>query len=185
MFEDIVNWWKTLWVDHKPAATAVAGFVSAFLLFLVKDLIWQPRYARAQKRIEFWQKQLDVFYAPLYALYREAYVRYYDWRRQNPDTRLKPQPFFVSLEDETEVAKLFAESPGYASQLLLRCWSDFSAADEPSQKHQRRHCMIVCIVREYNQLRKHLDLAYDSEEIQSGEFRGLLLSASPIAGEES
>ena len=170
MWDEIVTWWNTLWIDPKPAATAIGGFVAAFLIFLLKDYFWQKRFARTQKKVELRQQQLDKLYAPLYLFYRETYVRFYTWRKENPDTKVAPQPFFKAKEQEERVVNLFAENAGYASQTLLRWWTAFRAQDEKQKRKELRNILIEIVVKEYQDLRKDLDLDYDKSELKTGQY---------------
>jgi hypothetical protein len=170
MWEDIVKWWKALWVDHKPVATAIAGFASAFLMFVIKDAIWQRRVTREQKREEFQQKRLESFYAPLYRFYREAYARFDYWRAQNPDTKIERQPFFEPTTAESFAENLFAEQAGLASQDLLGLWADFMAINDKVEKNRRRNALVEKVVKEYNVLRQELKLDYNENELNTGTF---------------
>jgi hypothetical protein len=173
VWDSVVDWWKSLWIEQKVPAAALAGFIAAFVLFLIKDALWQSRVVRVQKRSEFQQKQLDFFYAPVYRLYCQAYVRFQVWQQENPDTKLSPQPFFEPNDDESFVEKLFAEHPSYASPEVLRLWAAFRAVDGGAEKNDRRRAMISVLIKEYNLLRKELRLEYDKSELKTGEFTKL------------
>jgi hypothetical protein len=170
MWPDFLRWWQSLWSDPTVVGGAVAGFVSALIMFLVGDVIWKSRLERVKSQREFQQKQLDNFYAPLYRFYREAYARFDLWRKGNPDTKLKRQPFFESDSDEEFVEKIFSQHPGYASQAMLSLWSSFTASDDRAQRNIQRQKMIETLVKEYHGLRKRLGLDYDKFERKSGEF---------------
>lgn len=168
--EDFLNWWKNLWTDYKPVATAFAGFVSALLIFIIRDAIWQKRVNRVQRREDLLQKQLDNFYAPLYIFYREAYARFDYWHSQNPETILEKQPFFEPKDAESFVEKLFSEQPGYVSKELIRFWANFKAVSDKSEKNRRRFFFVEKLIKDYNNLRKELRLDYSEKEILSGKF---------------
>jgi len=168
--DDIVNWWKTLWTDHKPVATAIAGFAAAFLMFLIKDAIWQRRVSRLEKREQLQQRQLDNFYSPLYRFYRESYARFDYWRTKNPETTLERQPFFEPQNGETLVENIFAERSTYASQELIGLWSEFKATDDKVERNRRRQLLLHTLIKEYHGLRKGLSLDYDKGELSTGEF---------------
>jgi len=172
MWNDIINWWLTLWVDQKPVATALAGFIAAFLLFLIKDYFWQKRFLRIQQRLALQQQQLDKLYSPLYSSFREAYSRFQSWKNANPDTELPLQPFFKTKEQEENLSRLFVENSGYASQTLLRFWTDYKAHDDDKEKrNELRKKVISTLIREYNLLRQQLKLDFDKTEIKTGEFK--------------
>ncbi len=170
MSDEIVNWWKTLWTDNKPVATAIAGFVAAFLMFLIKDAIWQRRVSGLEKREQLRQKQLDNFYSPLYRFYRESFARFDYWRGKNPDTTLERQPFFEPQSDETLAEGVFIEHSTYASQALISLWSEFKATDDKLERNRRRHLFLTTLIKEYHGLRKGLSLDYDKGELSTGEF---------------
>lgn len=168
--EDIINWWKTLWTDYKPVATAIAGFISALLIFIIKDAIWQSRVTRNQKREDFQQKRLDCFYSPLYLFYRESYARFDFWRNQNPESILTNRPFFETKDAEILVEKLFAEQSSYSSKELIGLWTNFKAIDDKTEKNRRRFLFVENLIKEYNGIRKELHLDYSENEILSGKF---------------
>jgi hypothetical protein len=170
MWTEIIKWWQSLWADPTIVGGAVAGFVSALIMFLIGDVIWKSRVERVKARMEFRQKQLDCFYAPLYRFYREAYARFDVWQRLNADTKLLRQPFFEDGSDESFVDNIFAEHPGYASQLMLRQWAEYGATHDKTERHNRRHALIVTLIKEYHGLRQKLDLDYDKNELETGTF---------------
>jgi hypothetical protein len=171
MLNEILNWWKTLWTEQKIVAGVFAGFISAFLMFLIKDAIWQSRVIRLQRKTDYRQKQLDYFYSPLYRYYRQAYSRFDTWKRINPNSQLTRQPFFDSTEDEAVEEKIFSEHSSYASQLMLQLWSEFKATDENTERSIRRERMIRTLVKEYQDLKRKLDFEYDKDELKNGEFK--------------
>jgi hypothetical protein len=170
MWNEIANWWRVLWTEQKPAATAIAGFVAAFAMFLIKDAIWQRRVSRLEKREQLQQKQLDNFYSPLYRFYRESYARFDYWRAKNPETTLERQPFFEPQSGETLAENIFAEHSTYASQTLITLWSEFKATDDKVEKIRRRQLLLNTLIKEYQTLRKGLSLDYDKSELSTGEF---------------
>lgn len=170
MWEDIVSWWKTLWTDHKPVATAIAGFAAAFVMFLIKDAIWQRRVNRVEKREQLQQKQLDNFYSPIYRFYRESYARFDYWRTNNPDSTLERQPFFDVQNSEVLMENIFAEHSTCASQELVVLWSDFKATDDKLEKIRRRKLVLKTLIKEYHRLRRDLGHDYDRVELSTGEF---------------
>lgn len=172
MWTDFLKWWQSLWGDPTVVGGAVAGFISALIMFLIGDVIWKSRMERVKSRSEFQQKQLDSFYAPLYRFYREAYARFDLWQKDNPDTQLARQPFFESNDEESFVERIFTEHPGYASQSMLELWSSFNATDDKTRKNRRRQEMILTLVKEYHELRKRLGLDYDNNERKTGQFSG-------------
>lgn len=170
MWSDIVEWWKAVWTDYKIVAGAISGFIVAFLMFVIRDAIWQRRTDRIKRRTDFREKQLDKFYSPLYLYYREAYARFDVWKTQNPDTLLSRQPFFSDGSTDVEDT-IFKEASGYASQSLLKLWSEFKASSEKQERSQRRDLMIKSLVREYQALRRDLGFDCDENELKTGEFR--------------
>lgn len=174
MWTEILKWWNSLWTDPTIVGGAIAGFIAAFIMFLIGDVLWKSRVERVKVQTEFRQKQLDLFYAPLYRFYREAYARFDSWKRENADTKLGRQPFFESSEDETFVEKILAEHPGYASQLMIQLWAAYKVTKEKGEKIRRRQAVITALVKEYQGLRRRLDLDYDENELKSGEFSKVL-----------
>lgn len=174
MWTEFIKWWGSLWTDSTIVGGAVAGFISALILFLIGDVIWKSRVERVKTQTEFRQKQLDSFYAPLYRFYREAYARFDTWKNENADTKLIRQPFFESGDDESFVEKILAEHPGYASQLMLRLWAEYKATKEKGERIKRRQTMITTLVKEYHELRRKLDLDYDKNELKTGIFSNTL-----------
>jgi len=170
MWENILNWWQVLWVDHKPVATAIAGFISALLIFVLKDAVWQSRVTRLQKLEDFRQKQLEKFYAPLYIFYRESYSRFDYWHSQNLDTVLEKQAFFEAKDAEKFVESLFTEQSVYASKELIILWTNFKAVNDKVEKKKRRSFFVEELIKEYNSLRKDLNLNYSEKEVISGVF---------------
>lgn len=170
MRNEIVNWWRVLWTEQKPVATAIAGFVAAFAMFLIKDAIWQRRVSRIDKRYELKQRQLENLYSPLYRFYRESYSRFDSWRANNPDTTLERQPFFQP-EGESFVERLIAQHSAYASTELIRLWADLNATDDKPEKLKRRKVFVETMIREYQELRKSLKLDYDRDELARGQFK--------------
>jgi hypothetical protein len=170
MLVDFINWWQTLWVDATIIGGAIAGFISALIMFLLGDVIWKTRMEHVKSKREFWQKQLDQFYAPLYRFYREAYTRFHYWKLGNPETSISRQPFFESGQNEIFVEKIFAKHPGYASQSILRLWADFSTIEDKELRNAQREKFVFTLIKEYQELRRKLDLDYDKAELESGEF---------------
>lgn len=170
MWTEIIRWWQTLWTDPTIIGGAIAGFISALVMFLFGDVIWKSRMERVKAKAEFRQKQLDCFYAPLYRFYREAYARFDAWHKANTDTQLARQPFFDGGDDEIFVENILAEHPGYASQLLLRQWAAYMATADKTERHNRRQVFIATLIKEYHALRRKLDLDYDKEELKTGVF---------------
>ena len=159
-----------MWTDQKPAATAIAGFAVAFLMFLIKDAIWQRRVYRLEKREQLQQEQLEKFYSPLYRFYRDAYARFDYWRNNNPETALERQPFFEPQNGESLVEKYFSDHSAQASHSLVKLWSDFKATDNKAEKIKRRQDFVCALIKEYHEIRKRSGLDYDKEELVSGEF---------------
>jgi hypothetical protein len=170
MWTEVIRWWQSLWTDPTIVGGAIAGFISALVMFLFGDVIWKSRMERVKTKTEFQQKQLDCFYAPLYRFYREGYARFDTWHKVNADTQLARQPFFDDDKDETFVVKILAEHPGYASQLVLRQWADYMATTDKTQRNNRRQAFIATLIKEYHALRRKLDLDYDKDELKTGVF---------------
>ena len=170
MWTEVIRWWQSLWTNPTILGAAIAGLISAFVMFLLGDVIWKSRMERVKTQEEFRQKQLDCFYAPLYRFYREAYARFDAWHKANADTQLVRQPFFHNGKDETFVEDILAEHPGYASQLMLRQWADYIAASDKMERHNRRQVFITTLIKEYHTLRRKLNLDYDKDELKMGVF---------------
>jgi hypothetical protein len=166
---DIVEWWKAVWADYKIVAGAIAGFIVALLMFVIRDAIWQRRTDRIKRQTDFREKQLDKFYSPLYLYYREAYARFDAWKTQNPESVLSRQPFFDEASTDVEET-VFKDASAYASQSLLKLWSEFKAAYEKQERTTRREIMVKSLVKEYQTLRKNLGFDYDENELKTGEF---------------
>lgn len=173
MWMDIIKWWYSLWGDPTVVGGAIAGLVSSAIMFIFGEIIWKTRIERVKDRTVFQQKQLDCFYAPLYRFYREGYARFEAWKKENPDSNLTRQPFFEPGKDESFAERVLSEHPGYASQLILRVWSDFQAATGKTTKNNYRNKMISILIKEYHELRRDLHLDYDLHELNYGEFKHL------------
>jgi hypothetical protein len=170
MWDDAVRWWQALWSDPKVVAVVVGGFISALLIFLVKDAIWQLRIARLQALRQRREKDLELFYAPLYRIFREGYARFDYWKSENPGTLVERQAFFESDDSESAVAALVKAHSECASPQVIRLWAETQAITEPSARAARRRELTATVIREYHDLRRALRLAYDQTERKTGQF---------------
>jgi hypothetical protein len=170
LLSEIARWWQSLGVGNDVLAGAMGGFISAFVMFIISDVIWKSRVTKIQERTKLYFEQLNEFYAPLYNFYRSAYSRYDIWRGENPDTRLERQPFFEPAGDETYPLELFSKYSGHASPALIRMWSTYQTTSDKQEKAQRRIQFLQALLEEYHGLRRKLKLSYDREEVKSGTY---------------
>ncbi len=171
MWTDIISWWKALWTEQKIVAGALSGFIAAFIMFLIKDALWQSRFVRIQRMTDFRQKQLDNFYSPLYQYYQQAYARFDYWKKENATSELPRQPFFDSTEERKFEEKIFTDHSGYASQQILQLWSAFNATSDNVERNKRRELMVRAIVKDYQKLKKQVGLENNEEELKTGTFK--------------
>ena len=164
------DWLPRFWDDPSVLGGAIGGFISAFVMFVIGEVLWKSWVAKRKAQVEYEQKRLDSFYAPLYGFYCEAYLRFDAWKAQNPSSKLDRQPFFDPGNDESHAHSIIAAHTGYASQLILRLWSEYqvSADDERSS---RRNNLVSALIKEYHGIRRTLHLDYDKVEIETGAFR--------------
>jgi hypothetical protein len=180
MWNDVIRWWQALWSDPKVVAIIVGGFISALLIFLVKDAIWQLRIARLQALRQRREKDLELFYAPLYRIFREGYARFDHWKNENPGTLVVRQAFFQSDDSELAIAALVNAHSECATPQVIRLWAETQAITEPSALAARRRELTAAVIREYHDLRRALHLAYDQTERKTGQF-----AVSPSRGIET
>jgi hypothetical protein len=171
MSSEIINWWKSLWSEQRVVAVALAGLIAALIMFIVRDAFWQTRITRKQRRLDLWRNQMDNFYSPLYLYYRQAFLRFDTWKRDNPKTQLQRQPFFEGSDDAKIDEKIFNENAGYASQRIIQLWTKSQSLSSKRERNTERKEMIEILVKEYQDLRRKLGLDYDQDELKTGEFR--------------
>lgn len=114
---------------------------------------------------------MDNFYSPLYLYYRQAFLRFDTWKRDNPKTQLQRQPFFEGSDDAKIDEKIFNENAGYASQRIIQLWTKSQSLSSKRERNTERKEMIEILVKEYQDLRRKLGLDYDQDELKTGEFR--------------
>lgn len=170
MWEDFARWWQAIWSDPKFVAVVVGGFISALLIFLVKDAIWQLRMTRLQALRQRREKDLELFYAPLYRLFREGYARFDDWKSKNPGTLVERQAFFDSDHSYSAVAELFNAHSECASPQVIGLWAETQAITDPIARAARRRELTINVIKEYHNLRRALRLGYDKAERKTGQF---------------
>ena len=170
MWTEFLTWWQTLWTDATIIGGAIAGFFAALIMFLLSDVIWKSHIERVKQKHTLREKQLTDLYAPLYSFYKQAYIRFDVWKRENPDTTLNRQPFFEEGLNESEVHELMTEHAGLASPSLLNAWLNYSETNDKSTQGHLREIMIREIIVDYHKLRKQLKIEFDKDEMKQGMF---------------
>jgi hypothetical protein len=177
MWSEVWRWWTSLWADPKIFGAAAGALFTGIALLLLREG-WQHRSTQSTRRRDLAKSRLDALYGPLYVFYREADAHFETWRRANPGTQLKKQPFF-SKRGEGFVKDMFETKSSYASQALIVQWVELQSAADHEEERERRASFIETVVREYQGLRRELELDYDKGELFSGEFSSSAISFDP------
>jgi len=136
----------------------ISSAVVALAVFLILHFFIEPR----KENRKLAQERLNKLYGPMYSLIIARY---------NLAGRFLEEVTLGSIKDHRFLTKehmddFFLENSGYASTELIHVWGKYASND--MLELETIHDMIKTVVREYNELRKYLNMDYDIDAIQDG-----------------
>jgi hypothetical protein len=142
---------------------ALISAAVAFIILALNFFIIEPRKEKRNLRKE----KLKNLYAPLYILLISQSKLAKSYNPQKSHMLF----YYVKEEDKlmlsrTAIHKLVFAQIGYASNEFIELWTKYSSTIP--QKDENLHPLAVLAIKEYNQLKKDLNLPYDEQELKTG-----------------
>ncbi|MGD7021946.1 hypothetical protein ACQCVK_05100 [Rossellomorea vietnamensis] len=148
-------------MDIRLLSVIISASVAILIAVLNHFIITPYKENRSRKR-----EQLKNLYAPLYGIInvRTKLVIGFSMRKKklmlgNVDDK--------TYQTEEYMEQFILERAGYASHKLLDVWIEYTSQFGDYDKETTER-FVVTIVREYNQLKKDLNLPYNPEELRTG-----------------
>ncbi|WP_226087468.1 hypothetical protein [Mesobacillus sp. S13] len=164
-------------MDVKLISVLISGSVALFIAVLNHFIITPYKERKNRKR-----EQLKHLYAPLYGIINvrvklviEMSMRAKKLMLGNVDNKEYQSGVFME--------KFIIEKSGYCSDELLEAWIEYSSQFGEFKKETTER-LVVAVVKEYNQLKKDLNLPYNKEELKTGipesikQYREILIKHS-------
>jgi hypothetical protein len=148
-------------MDIKLVSVFISASVALFIAVLNHFIITPYKERRNRKR-----EQLKNLYAPLYGIIN---VR----SKLVIELSMKSKKLMLGNADNMEyqsrehMEKFILDKAGYASNELLDAWIEYSSQLVGFKKETTER-LVFTVVKEYNQLKKDLNLPYNEEELRSG-----------------
>ncbi|MBU5219422.1 hypothetical protein KQI67_22390 [Bacillus albus] len=148
-------------VDIKIISAFISVIVSV-LTFLIIHLYIEPKKAKRHFKME----RLKNLYAPLYTIVvsRINFVRELGVAQNRILLGNSPNKKYLNRE---YMEKFILDNSGYASDELIKAFVDYTSS-EGSISHEVTVNLVTVIVKEYNKLKKELNIEYDDAELNTG-----------------
>lgn len=147
-------------MDIRLLSVIISASVAIFIAVLNHFIITPIKEKRSRKR-----ERLKNLYAPLYGLVTARI------NLIKPQIETRKRIMLGSLGDSAwlnseYMDKLFIEKAGYASNDLIEAWVNYSSVLPGTQKNASP--FVIQLVKEFNQLKKDLNLPFDYKELKTG-----------------
>lgn len=150
-------------MDLKTFAQIMSGFASvvAILITMIIHFRIEPRKAEKKKK----QQELLNLYGPLYVLVSSRINLVRNKCLEQKRILLGSDPDKKHLL-RRNMERYMLKNAGYGSVKLMDAFVEYVSSDRPDEEVTNE--FVFTLVKEFNSLKKELDLPYNEEELKTG-----------------
>jgi hypothetical protein len=148
-------------MDIRLVSVLISATVAVLIAVLNHFIITPYKEKRSRKR-----EQLKNLYAPLYGIInvRTKLVIEQSMRAKK---LMLGNVGDIEYQSREYMEKFFLDKAGYSSNELLEAWIEYSS-QIVGYKKETTEQLVITIVKEYNQLKKELNMPYNENELRTG-----------------
>ncbi|WP_335871951.1 hypothetical protein [Bacillus sp. 2205SS5-2] len=148
-------------MDIRIVSVLISASVALFIAVLNHFIITPYKESRNRKR-----EQLKNLYAPLYGIINVRIKMVKEFSLRSKKLMLGSTEG-IEYQSRENMEKFILEKAGYASNELLDAWIEYSSQLTGIEAENTER-LVITVVKEYNQLKKKLNLPYNAEELRTG-----------------